>query len=148
MQRYMGDVIAGIVFIGIAGWIVWYSWDFPAGGQKFSNFAAVSIILMAIVMIAKAILSKEPEMKRLMNFDFSWSSNKQYYIALLVIIYWSISFVIGYFVATLLFLVIAAWMSGIRDIKVIAITAVILLPALYGFFILILQADMPEGMFF
>lgn len=148
MQRYMGDVIAGVVFIGIAGWIVWYSWDFPAGGQNFSNFAAVSIMLMALIVIAKALLSKEPEMKRLIKLDFSWAANKQYFVALLVIAYWSLSFVIGYFVTTLLFLIIAAWMSGIRDIKVIAITAVILMPAIYGFFVLVLQADMPEGMLF
>jgi len=148
MQRFWGDILAAIAFIGIAIWIIAYSYDFPAGGQNFSNFAAVSIIAMSIVVIVKAALSKEPEMRRLINFDFSWASNKQYFVALLAIAYWMFSFVIGYFVTTLLFLIIGAWMSGIRDLKVIALTAVILLPALYGFFGLVLQADMPEGMLF
>ncbi len=148
MQRFWGDVIAASFFIGFSGWIIWYSYDFPAGGQNFSNFSAICIIVMSVVMIAKAVLSKEPEMKRLIKVDLSWPRNKQYYVALLVIGYWLVSFVIGYFVTTFLFLVIAAWMAGIRDIKVIAITAIILLPALYGLFILVLQADMPEGILF
>ena len=122
--------------------------DFPAGGQNFSNFAAVSIIAMSIVVIVKAVLSKAPEMRKLINFDFSWASNKQYFVAFSVIVYWALSFVIGYFVTTLLFLIAAAWMSGIREVKIIAITAATLLPALYGFFVLVLQADMPEGMLF
>ncbi len=148
MQRFVGDILAAIAFIGIAGWIIWYSKDFPAGGQNFSNFSAVCIIAMAILVLLKALLSKEADMKRLINFDFSWAANKQYYVALLVVFYWLLSFEIGYFVTTFLFLVIAAWMSGIRDIQVIALTAALLLPALYAFFVLGLQADMPKGMFF
>jgi len=148
MQRFWGDIIAAVTFIGLAGWMMWYSRDFPAGGQNFSNFAAISIIVMSFVMIAKAVFSKDPEMIRRINVDLSWASNKQYFVALLVVVYWMISFVIGYFVTTFLFLIIGAWIAGIRDVKIIAITAVILLPALYGLFILILQADMPEGMLF
>ena len=148
MQRFWGDVIAAVCFIGLSGWIMWYSHDFPAGGQNFSNFAAISIVAMSILVIVKAVLSKESEMRRLINFDFSWASNKQYFVAILVIVYWMLSFVIGYFVTTLLFLIAAAWASGIRDVKIIAITAVFLLPVLYGFFALVLQADMPEGIFF
>ena len=70
------------------------------------------------------------------------------YVALSVIFYWLLSFVFGYFVMTFVFLLAAAWMSGIREVKTLATTAVFLLPALYGLFILILQADMPQGMFF
>ena len=148
MQRFWGDIIAAIGFIGLAGWIMWYSRDFPAGGQNFSNFAAISIIVMSVVMIVKAVFSKEADMRRQINFDFSWEKNKQYFVAALVVVYWMLSFVIGYFVTTFLFLIIGAWAAGIRDVKIIAITTVILLPLLYGLFILILQADMPQGMFF
>ena len=148
MQRFWGDVIAAFGFIGLAGWIMWYSWDFPAGGQNFSNFSVVCIIAMSIVMIVKAVFSKDPEMRRLIKVDLSWASNKQYFVAVSVIFYWLLSFVFGYFVMTFVFLLAAAWMAGIRSAKTIAITAVFLLPALYGLFILILQADMPEGIFF
>jgi hypothetical protein len=148
MKRFWGDVIAAVGFIGLAGWIIWYSWGFPAGGQNFSNFAAISIIAMSIAMILKAVCSKDSDMKRLIIVDFSWASNKQYYVALSVIFYWLLSFVFGYFVMTFVFLLAAAWMSGIREVKTLATTAVFLLPALYGLFILILQADMPQGMFF
>ena len=148
MQRFWGDVIAAFGFIGLAGWIIWYSWDFPASGQNFSNFAAISIIALAVVMMVKAVFSKDPEMKRLIKVNLSWVSNKQYFVALAVIFYWLLSFVFGYFVMTFVFLIAAAWMAGIREIKTLAITAACLMPLLYGLFILILQADMPQGMFF
>ena len=145
MQRFWGDVLAAVGFIGLGAWIIIYSRSFPVGGNNFPDFAAVCMILMSIVVIVKAVLSKAPEMKARIIFNYSWLNIKHYVIALLVVAYWPLSFVLGYFTTTLLFLVISAVLTGIRDLKIIAITAIILIPALYVFFVLALQANLPEG---
>ena len=36
-------------------------------------------------------------------------------------------------------------MTGIRNIKVMALTAVVLFPLMYFFFTIALEADLPEG---
>ena len=35
MQRFWGDVIAAVCFIGLSGWIMWYSHDFRPGAKFF-----------------------------------------------------------------------------------------------------------------
>jgi hypothetical protein len=53
--------------------------------------------------------------------------------------------VLGYFFTTFLFLVLASWLAGVRSVKTIAVTAIVLIPALYGLFAVLLQASLPEG---
>ncbi|MEQ8194772.1 MAG: tripartite tricarboxylate transporter TctB family protein [Rhodospirillales bacterium] len=145
MKRLWGDVLAAGFFIVGSVWIIMEAKSFPAGGGEFPLFSAGTVILLAIGMIVKAVRSKDPAMHEPAQFDFSWNNTKQYVIGAMVIGYWPLSFVLGYFFTTLLFLLIASWLAGVRSVKTLAITAVVLIPALYGLFAVLLQASMPEG---
>ncbi|MEX2451139.1 MAG: tripartite tricarboxylate transporter TctB family protein [Rhodospirillales bacterium] len=145
MKRLWGDVLAGVFFIVFSIWIIWEAISFPAGGGDFPLFSAGAVILLAIGVIVKAVKSKAPEMREPAQFDFSWNNTKQYVIGLIVVGYWPLSFVLGYFFTTFLFLVLAAWLAGVRSVKTIAVTAIVLIPALYGLFAVLLQASLPEG---
>jgi len=55
---------------------------------------------------------------------------------------------IGYFVSSILFLFITTYAVGIRNLKSVVLTGVILFPAIYGFFVLVLKAQLPQGILF
>ena len=64
------------------------------------------------------------------------------------VIYTIAVFKIGFYVTSFVFYFIATYMTGLRDHKIIVITAVILFPLLYLFFTIALGAFLPEGLLF
>jgi len=82
------------------------------------------------------------------KFDFSYTAWKPVYIMLLGVIYSAAVFKVGFYATSFVFYFIAAYMTGLRDHKLILITAAILFPLLYAFFTLVLGAFLPEGILF
>ena len=64
------------------------------------------------------------------------------------IIYVLAIFEIGYFTSTVLFLISAPVLVGVRSPRAIVLTGIILLPVMYAFFVLFLQANLPKGILF
>jgi len=62
-----------------------------------------------------------------------------------VIGYVLIIFELGYYTSSFLFLIIIAYVVGVRNLKTIALTAIVTLPLMYAFFELFLKAQMPRG---
>jgi hypothetical protein len=54
-------------------------------------------------------------------------------------------FFVGYYVSTILFIIIGCLLVGVRQLKTIIITTVVTLPLMYAFFELFLQAGLPRG---
>ena len=148
MRRYWAERITALGCIGVAAYVGIISFEFPAGGGAFPQFAAVSTIFLALLMLVGSFLRAEGDLAGLVTFDLSFEKIKPLLVCLLVIAYVFGIFRLGYYASSILFLVLATWLVGIRNVKAIALTGVILFPLMYAFFELFLRADMPRGVLF
>lgn len=174
MPGRWGTRIAMICFIAISLYICFEAIEFPDGGGTFPMFAAGSAIVLCLLLL---VVSFPELMDRVRNslkaldrtgakwladmfrrtgdgrdtriiFDFSYGKMKPLFLAVLSVIYVLAMFELGYFAASILFLFIAVMMVGVRNVGAIVLTAIILFPLMYGFFIVFLNANLPRGILF
>jgi len=145
MSGYWGIRIAAAVYIALCFYLGGQATEFPAGGGTFPLFAEVSAVLISAVMIAGSFRPSVKKNDDRIDFRMTYSRAKPLLLLAISILYILVIFELGYFVSTALFLFVASWMIGIRDLKTLAITAVILIAAMYGFFVVFLQAPLPKG---
>ena len=67
-------------------------------------------------------------------------------VTVAVIVYVIAIFELGYFVSSALFLVGTSVLVGIRNMRAIVLTGVVLFPLMYVFFELFLHANLPQGL--
>jgi hypothetical protein len=148
MRKYWGDRITGVVCICLSLYFGWLALEFPSGGGSFPLFAIGGTILLSLIMIINSFISKKPELRERIRFDLSYSRIKPLLLCILVALHmWSI-FKIGYFSSAILFLIIATLVVGIRQYRTVLLTAIILFPSMYVFFVLFLKANLPRGILF
>lgn len=148
MRKYWGDRITGGICICLSIYFGWLALEFPAGGGTFPFFAAGGTIFLSLILIAISFISKKPDLRETIKFNFSYSSMKPVTLCILVALHMWSMFEIGYFTSCALFLVIATIMVGIRNYRAILATAIILFPSMYAFFVLFLKARLPRGILF
>lgn len=148
MRRYWAERITALGCIGVAAYVGIIAFEFPAGGGAFPQFAAVSTICLAVLMLAGSFIRAHGDLAGNVTFDFRFEKIKPMLVCLLAIAYVFGIFRLGYYSASILFLVLTTWTVGIRNAKAIALTGVILFPLMYAFFELFLRADMPRGVLF
>lgn len=144
--RLSGSAIVHIVFVVIAAYVIWVARDLPSGGGMMPIFAACGVIAFSLFHIAREILTK----KEVSYAEIFQSLDNR---ALRVVIVFSMTaayifliFRLGYFLSTFLYLCACAAALGVGSWRVIALAAVALLPAMYGFFVLFLGANLPRGL--
>ena len=149
MTRLMAErLVAAGVFLA-AGFIYTQTIGWPQRAGAFPQFAEISIMVLALGMLARSLTKRDRErLKGLVKFDFSYTAWKPVYIMLIGVIYSAAVFKLGFYVSSFFFYFIVAYMTGLRDHKLIVITAAILFPLLYAFFTLALGAFLPEGILF
>ena len=145
MPRPWGERLTAIVFIVISIYVGVDALEFPAGGGTFPIFSAVCAVLLSLGMIARSFYAPDGAAGERVAFSLSFETLKPVLMTALVIVYVLAIFQLGYFTSTFLFLVIATLLVGIRNYRAIALTAVILFPLMYLFFVKFLQAQLPEG---
>lgn len=145
MRRYWGEVITCLVFIALASYVVWLAWDLPSGGGHFPIFAAGWIIILSAYWLVMAVWDRSGESGQRIVFDWSYDNMKPMVVLLATIGYVLVIFVLGYFTATALFLLVGAALLGMRNWRALALTAAVLLPTLYAFFVLFLGTSLPRG---
>lgn len=145
VRRYWGERIAATVYILISLYVGWLALDFPAGGGTFPVFAAGSAVILSLIMIATSFVVKSRERSARVDFHLNFRKLMPVLISGLVAVYILAIFELGYFTSTLLFFVIASLLVGIRNYRAIVITLAVLLPSMYVFFVVLLKAQLPEG---
>lgn len=168
MPGRWGTRITAVCYIVISAYICAEAIDFPHGGGTFPLFAAGSSIVLCVIMFAgafpeacgrirDALLRSGPVgvwiAKSLRGgaeeddivFDFSYGRLKPLVVCAVTVAYVLAMFELGYFAATVVFMIAAPVMVGVRRPIAIGVTLLILLPAMYAFFILFLQANLPKG---
>lgn len=145
MPRYWGERIAALGFIAFAIYIGNLALEFPAGGGTFPLFAAGAAVFLSLMIILDTIVRRTAASEKPVVISLSYQAFKPAVITVLTIVYVLSIFEVGYFTATLLFLVISTLLIGLRKIGTILLTAVILLPLMYLFFEVFLLANLPQG---
>ena len=146
MTRLLAERLVALGLILAAGFMFTQTTNWPQRAGAFPQFAEIGIMVLAFGMLLRSLTARDKERLRgMVNFDFSYTAWKPVYIMLLGVIYAIAVFEIGFYVTSFVFYFIAAYMTGLRDHKLIVITAVILFPLLYAFFTLVLGAFLPEG---
>lgn len=148
MPGYWGTRIAATVYILFCIYVGWMALEFPVGGGTFPLFTEISAVLICGAMIARSFLPGVKEKAARIDFSLDFQRAKPLLLCALTILYVFVIFELGYFSSTVLFLFAAALLVGIRNLKTIALTAVILIPLMYGFFIVFLKAPLPRGLLF
>ncbi len=143
-----GTRIAAAVYIAFCIYVGVQALDFPAGGGTFPLFAEICAVLISGIMIAGTLIPGASEGAERISFRIDYSRAKPLLLCALAIVYVLAIFEIGYFVTTVLFLFSATWLVGIRNLRTVVIAAVILIPAMYAFFVLFLMAPLPKGILF
>lgn len=148
MTSVWGERLTLVSILVFSGIIIWMGIDFSFGADILPYFCAFSAIILAGYLLVKTWFASDKNSNRKIEFDFSYMNLKPMIITICVIGYVFAIFILGYFTSTLVFLVIASFVTGVRDVKLIATTAIILMPLMYGFFELFLQANLPRGLLY
>lgn len=146
MRRYWAEAITSGSFIAIAAWVVFTAIDLPAGAGYFPIFSAVSVIALSAFWFISALMRRTPHLREKLSFDFSYDNFKPLFMLLLTVASIPVIFFLGYFVTTAIYFVVGALLLGVRDWRIVGLTALIMMPLMYGFFILFLGTHLPKGL--
>ncbi|MDH5749301.1 MAG: tripartite tricarboxylate transporter TctB family protein [Rhodospirillales bacterium] len=145
MSRVWGERVSAAAFVILAIYLGNLAWGFPHGGGIFPLFSVIGIIFLSILLIVKTVLKPMPDGDESIDFSISFEKIKAFLVLLLVGVYLVLIFELGYYTSTVVFLVASTVMVGVKNYKAIALTAIILIPLMYAFFELFLQANLPRG---
>lgn len=149
MTRLMAERLVAVALIIAGGFMYSQTIGWPQRAGAFPQFAEIGIMVLAAGMLVRSFTPRDIErLKGMVNFDFSYTAWKPVYIMAVGVIYAIAVFEIGFYVTSFVFYFIAAYMTGLRNHKMIVITGLILFPLLYAFFTLALGAFLPEGILF
>lgn len=145
MPKYWGERIMALVFIGLSIYFIIPALGFPALGGAFPIFSFGAIIFCSLIIIVSSFFKRNSSSRAKIRFKLDRTTVRPLVLTGLVFLHIWLMNVIGYFSSALLFLICASLFLGIRNYRSLLITIVILFPALYAFFIIFLQADLPSG---
>jgi hypothetical protein len=145
MTRLMGEILTACGMIVAAVYVIIVASDFPAGGDIMPVFCATGVIALSLFMLLEVFLKKRDVLKEKINFSSNYSRLKPYVLLVFSIVYFTSIFVLGYYSSTIILLFVSSYILGVRRAKFIFLTSIILLPAMYAFFELFLQARLPSG---
>lgn len=139
-----GERVSAVLAAIFAAFMMWVAWNFPANGDIFPKFCGFAAIFVGGLMLLRTVTSQGVFDGRIPEIPW-WEEIKPLVLTAGVVAYVNLFFVVGYYTTSALFLVVMAWMVGVRSVKTIAITAVVTFPLMYMFFELFLNARMPRG---
>ena len=149
MTRLMAERLVAVALIIAGGFMYTHTLGWPQRAGACPQIAEIAIMVLAAGMLVRSFMPRDVErLKGTVNFDFSYTAWKPVYILAVGAIYAIAVFKVGFYVTSFVFYFIAAYMTGLRNHKMIIITGLILFPLLYAFFTLALGAFLPEGILF
>ena len=146
MPSYWGERITAVVLIALSLYLGAMAREFPAGGGIFPLFAAGGTVVLSLLMIMDTFIGRGKPRDSKVRFDIGYETLKPVFVTVAVIVYVIAIFELGYFVSSALFLVGTSVLVGIRNMRAIVLTGVVLFPLMYVFFELLLHANLPQGL--
>ena len=146
MSRLWAERLVALSFIGLAGFMVTQSTGLPGRAGAFPLFAEYGIIALSLVILARTFLPSQKErLAGPVKLDLSYYGIKPFLVILVSVVYAYAMFKVGFYTASVVFFFIVAYLTGLRNFKLIALTAIILFPVTYLFFNVVLGARLPQG---
>lgn len=145
MTKAWSEWIAQAGIISFCVWILWMGADYSFGGNLLSGFSAGVSILLSLGIVYQTYQDRAKKLAAKVKFDFSYFGLKAWVMATVIVFYVLLIFELGYFTSTAIYLISTSYLTGLRDLKLVVMTTAILIPLMYGFFELFLQAGLPEG---
>jgi hypothetical protein len=140
--------LTSIFCIIISSYFLLLSKDFPADGDVFPIFATGTTIILALILMVSSFIKANIDSSKKFYLNVNYNTFKPLFLIVLSILYIIGITEIGYFVSSIAFLYITTYAVGIRNLKAITMTGVILFPTMYGFFVFLLHAQLPRGILF
>lgn len=108
MNSRQGNLISGVVALGLVAFILYFSMDMPKTAAAFPRFIAAVLCVASLIMIVRTLTDKAPS-KRLFD-DIHWST-----IAILGVA-WVITILaidmLGFIVPGIVFVAVISWYLG------------------------------------
>ena len=139
-----GERVSATLSVICAIFMMWIAWNFPANGDIFPKFCGFAAIFVGGLMLLRTVTSPGVFDGLVPEIPW-WEEIKPLVLTAGVVLYVNLLFVVGYYVTSALFLIVMAWLVGVRSIWSIAVTAIVAFPLMYVFFELFLNARMPRG---
>lgn len=145
MSKLWAERFTALGMIAFAAFVLTQSIPMPFTSGEFPAFTGYVIVILAVIMIIRSFLSHDKRFEGDVTFDFSYTGLKPVVAMIVAFAYAAAVFYIGFYVSSVVFFFLLTWLTGIRNIKVMTGTAVVLFPLMYVFFTIGLGADLPEG---
>ena len=125
-----------IFFISLA--IIFISIEYTNYANLLPTFCAISIIIFTILDFFQNKETYKSKKKIVINF-------RPFIILLISFIYVLSILFLGFFVSTIIFFILSSSYLGVKNLKQIFFTLIILIPFMYIFFSLFLKTNLPKG---
>ena len=127
-----------IFFISIG--VIILSKEYTDYANLLPTFCAISIIAFSILdYFQNSKFDNLKIQKTSINF-------RPYIILSISIIYVILIIQLGFFVSTIIYFIISSFYLGVKNYKHIFVTLIILIPLMYGFFVIFLKTSLPKGL--
>lgn len=144
MNARQGNLVSGIVALGLVAFIFYFSEDMPSTAAAFPRFIAILLLVASLILIVRAIMDRRPQAN--LFADLQWST-----VAILGGTWIVTIFVIeqlGFIVPGTAFILLGTWvLSGkpkdAKSLAKIAVFAVGMLAAYWAIFHLLLNISSP-----
>tara|TARA_B110000967_G_C18886423_1_gene564266 strand:+ start:2489 stop:2917 length:429 start_codon:yes stop_codon:yes gene_type:complete len=134
-------LLRSIVIILVCFFIILISKNYSNHANLLPTFCATVIIIFSIL----DFVQNKKSFKFIKKNKINIKTLKPYLVILLSIVYVYLIVTLGFFVSTILYFIFTSIFLGVRNYKSIFITLIIIIPLMYGFFVIFLQTSLPKG---
>jgi uncharacterized membrane protein YGL010W len=134
-------IIRNLIILPISIFVIIESRNYTDHANLLPTFCAIGIIIFSILDFFQ---NKDTY---LIPNKFKLNSNnlRPYLIVLFSVIYVYLILFLGFFTSTALYFIFTSFFLGVRNYKSLFLTLIILIPLMYGFFVIFLKTNLPKG---
>jgi hypothetical protein len=130
-----------VIIILICFFVIFISRNYTNYANLLPTFCATAIIIFSIL----DFIQNKNAYRSIKKEKVSLKNLKPYLVILLSGGYIFAIITLGFFISTILYFVFTSIFLGVKNYKSIFITLIIIVPLMYGFFVIFLKTTLPKG---
>ena len=147
MKKLNGDRMISLFLIAFCGLSYYLSFSFSSEARSYPHFMIFCLFFFSLVLLVNTFVKSQKKEKDYIDkgkIDIS----RLLSIGILTVIYIVVLSKIGFYSSTVIYLLCAMSLLGIKNIKLLLFVTGIFLLLLYSIFNVFLQQPKPEGILF
>lgn len=147
MKKLNGDRMISLFLIAFCGLSYYLSFSFSSEARSYPHFMIFCLFFFSLVLLVNTFVKSKKKEKDYIDkgkIDIS----RLLSIGILTVIYIVVLSKIGFYSSTVIYLLCAMSLLGIKNIKLLLFVTGIFLLLLYSIFNVFLQLPKPEGILF